>query len=443
MNAGTVIWLVRAELRLHDQPALRASLDDACARGAPWLALWLPPRQAATPWGFARLSARRLAWWQGAASALAAALADVGHALWQPPADGDAATVLAALPQPWRVHAVEQPAPEEQAQLQALRARGAQVVPHGHGTLMEAADLPFAPAAVPDVFTAFRQALQRHGTTARAPLPPPVRWPAVLPAAVEARLRRAGAQPVSPSAPAEAALALDPRHSLPLDAALPSPWAGEAAALEHLRRWCTSGAPLTYKATRNALSDRDASSHWAPWLATGALSPRQAWAAVQALEQERGATDGTAWLLFELLWRDHFRWLHLKHGRALYRARGLAAQAPARRFDPARLAAWTQGRTGCALVDAAMRELAATGKLSNRLRQIVASWWLHELAGDWRVGAAWFEHHLLDFDPCSNTGNWLYIAGLGTDPRGGRRFNPAKQTAEHDPDGAYRRRWLA
>jgi deoxyribodipyrimidine photo-lyase len=75
------------------------------------------------------------------------------------------------------------------------------------------------------------------------------------------------------------------------------------------------------------------------------------------------------------------------------------------------------------------------------MRQIVASALLHELACDWRAGAAWFEAQLLDYDPASNQGNWLSLAGRGTDPRGGRRFNLQKQAQEHDPDGAYRRLW--
>ena len=88
-----------------------------------------------------------------------------------------------------------------------------------------------------------------------------------------------------------------------------------------------------------------------------------------------------------------------------------------------------------------MRELAASGYLSNRLRQVAASYLLHELDDDWRAGAAWFEAQLVDYDVYSNQGNWLYIAGRGTDSRGGRRFNPDKQAAEYDADGAYRRLW--
>ena len=88
-----------------------------------------------------------------------------------------------------------------------------------------------------------------------------------------------------------------------------------------------------------------------------------------------------------------------------------------------------------------MRELAATGFMSNRLRQLAASYLIHDLGCDWRAGAAWFEAQLIDYDVYSNQGNWLYIAGRGTDPRGGRRFDPAKQAREHDPDGSFREMW--
>jgi deoxyribodipyrimidine photo-lyase len=76
------------------------------------------------------------------------------------------------------------------------------------------------------------------------------------------------------------------------------------------------------------------------------------------------------------------------------------------------------------------------------MRQIVASYWIYDMGGDWRAGAAWFESQLIDYDVYSNQGNWLYIAGRGTDPRGGRPFNVAKQMRDHDPDGLYRQHWL-
>jgi len=215
---------------------------------------------------------------------------------------------------------------------------------------------------------------------------------------------------------------------------------GESAALAHLRQYLERGLPHSYQRTRNGLVGLDYSSKWSPWLATGALSPRQAMAQLRQFEATHGASDGSYWLWFELLWRDYFRFLHLQHGHKLYWARGLGPTQAAPHNDQ-HFAAWCAGQTGQPLVDAAMRELAATGYLSNRLRQVAASYLIHDLACDWRAGAAWFEAQLLDYDLYSNQGNWLYIAGRGTDPRGGRRFDPVKQAATYDPDGAYQRLW--
>ena len=91
--------------------------------------------------------------------------------------------------------------------------------------------------------------------------------------------------------------------------------------------------------------------------------------------------------------------------------------------------------------DLRLHDQPATGYLSNRLRQITASYLIHDLQCDWRAGAAWFEHQLVDYDVYSNQGNWLYIAGRGTDPRGGRRFDPVQQARAYDPQGAYQDLW--
>jgi deoxyribodipyrimidine photo-lyase len=85
--------------------------------------------------------------------------------------------------------------------------------------------------------------------------------------------------------------------------------------------------------------------------------------------------------------------------------------------DPAKLEAWKEGRTGYPFIDANMRELKHSGWMSNRGRQVVASFLVRDLGLDWRHGAEHFESYLLDHDPCSNWGNWQYCAGVGADPR--------------------------
>ena len=89
-----------------------------------------------------------------------------------------------------------------------------------------------------------------------------------------------------------------------------------------------------------------------------------------------------------------------------------------------------------------MIELQKTGFMNNRGRQNVASFFCNELNMDWRLGAAYFETQLVDYDVCSNWGNWAYLAGVGNDPRGNRYFNIEKQAQDYDKNKEYRNLWL-
>jgi len=88
-----------------------------------------------------------------------------------------------------------------------------------------------------------------------------------------------------------------------------------------------------------------------------------------------------------------------------------------------------------------MIELKETGWMSNRGRQNVASFFAKDLELDWRIGAAYFEAMLIDYDVHSNYGNWMYVSGVGNDPRD-RKFNVDLQAERYDTDGRYRKLWL-
>jgi deoxyribodipyrimidine photo-lyase len=103
---------------------------------------------------------------------------------------------------------------------------------------------------------------------------------------------------------------------------------------------------------------------------------------------------------------------------------------------------WITGNTEVDFIDANMNELRLTGFMSNRGRQNVASYLCHDLKLDWRIGAAYFEQQLIDYDECSNWGNWAYIAGVGNDPRPDRYFNIEKQATVYDKNKSYRKLWL-
>lgn len=218
---------------------------------------------------------------------------------------------------------------------------------------------------------------------------------------------------------------------------------GESEALSHLERYLDSSYPKTYKRDRNAIDDWDSSSKLSPWLNLGNLSARRLKQKLDAYDQQHGANEGTHWLYVELLWREYFQWLADAVGPKLFRFQGLNAHKPLTSFYSDRFRHWREGNTPWPIVNACMRQLKTTGYLSNRGRQIAASALVNELSVDWRYGAAWFEYCLVDYDVASNWGNWQYIAGVGTDSRGGRHFNLEKQTQLFDADGVFRQRWAA
>lgn len=438
-----VLYWFRSDLRLHDHPALAQAITLATQQGATLLPVYCHAPDALTRWGFERVGPHRRAFTSDTLACLSAALAARGSRLLQ--CTGDAPAVLPVLVKALggtdecTIVCEAIAAPEEQAEVAALRAQGLTVQTVWHSSLLHPDDLPFAAAHLPPVFTAFRNAVERAQVQPRAPLPVPIVLP-VMPAIFALPPEHLGSAGQCVPLVAYAQAVGDERSSFPYGT--PAFAGGEVAALAHLTQYLARKLPHSYKQTRSGLTGVDYSSKFSPWLATGALSARQVMAQLRQFEAEHGANDGSYWLWFELLWRDYFRLLHLQHGRALYRARGLS-DPPLTAHNAQGFARWCGGQTGEPLVDAALRELAATGYLSNRLRQVAASYLVYDLHGDWRAGAAWFERCLLDYDPYSNQGNWLYIAGRGTDPRGGRRFNPQKQTQDHDADGSYRRLWSA
>lgn len=292
-------------------------------------------------------------------------------------------------------------------------------------TLYNVDDLPMPLDRLPGVFTSFRRDLERHATKWCMPLPAPANLPP-LPAAM-----------VCADVPTPKELGIDvpdadERSAFPFHDAAFAP--SEHAALAHLMQYLRTRQIDSYKATRNGLIGTEFSSKFSPWLALGIISARTIAESVRQYEHEHGANDGTYWLWFELVWRDFFAFRAMTEKSIALDGAPHSANAP--------FHIWCQGATGCRFVDAAMVELARSGWMSNRMRQIAASYLIHELKCPWKLGEWWFAKHLIDYDPASNEGNWRYIAGQGADPRGGRRFSIEHQQQSYDPQGRYAAYWL-
>ena len=419
------IYWFRNDLRLADNPALL----QACDRAERLLPVYCHPNpEAQTRWGFVRVGRHRQRFLRDALDALDAALRARGSRLIEVVgAPTEQLKRIARAVGASEIHCEQIAAPEEQATVESLRATDMSVCERWQSALFE--QLPFELSQLPTQFTRFRVAIESAGDLPRAALPPAQQLPP-LPVGID---------DCAPSRPTASTTTCDHRSAFPY--AQRDFCGASEAGLAHLKRYFNSDLPIRYKSTRNQLIGIDYSTKFSPWLATGAVSARQVHAALIEHERDQGRSDGSYWIWFELLWREYFRWLHRRHGARLYHPNGLNPKADLPSHDPTRFERWCRGECGHPLVDAGMRELAATGYLSNRMRQIVASYLIHELACDYRAGAAWFEAQLIDYDVYSNQGNWLYIAGRGTDPRGGRRFDPDWQARQYDPDERYRALW--
>ncbi|MBW4708167.1 DNA photolyase family protein [Roseobacter sp. YSTF-M11] len=270
-------------------------------------------------------------------------------------------------------------------------------------------------------------------------------WNAVKNRAVDAPLTAPSKLPAPDSWPASEDLAawhMDVAMNRGAAVVRPHVRLGEAAAQARLARFIDESV-ATYDCTRDVPAV-DGTSGLSENLSLGEISAHQCWhAGVRAREEgKRGAET----FLKELVWREFA--YHLMHHTPRILTDNWKPDwdgFPWNTDDTAAaVVAWKQGRTGIAFVDAAMRELYVTGRMHNRGRMIVASYLTKHLLTHWKIGQAWFEQCLIDWDPASNAMGWQWSAGSGPDATPYFRvFNPVTQLDKFDGNRAYANRWIA
>lgn len=413
-GTDTIIWWVRRDLRLADQPLLAAGkgrvvipvyildpLDEGLGAAPKWrLGLGLGAFADTLAAQGSRLILRR----GPALDVLRALVAETGAgAVWwgrqyDPAAKARDTDVKAAL------------------KGQGIEARSFD----GH-LLVEPWTVQTGSGGFYQVYTPFWRAVRDRAMPAPiAPLAPkaPATWPDSLPleALDMGRAMDRGADVVA-------------RHV----------HVGEAAARARLDRFIADKI-VAYADKRDLLAE-DAASGLSENLAWGEISPRALWAAGSRAMAQGAA--GAETFLKEVVWREFAYHLvhHTPHLTETNWKAGWDSFPWAGESDAA--LRWKQGRTGCAVVDAAMRELYVTGRMHNRARMLVASYLTKHLLTDWRVGQKWFAETLVDWDPASNAMGWQWVAGSGPDAAPYFRiFNPDTQAEKFDPKHRYRDRWL-
>jgi deoxyribodipyrimidine photo-lyase len=287
-------------------------------------------------------------------------------------------------------------------------------------------DINFEISKTPQVFTAFRKKLEKYV--------------AIREAATIEKLSASNRIENQTQIPTLNALGFEdfkmhPHSAFPFKG-------GETEALKRLEDYFFNSKKLGfYKKTRNGLIGVDYSSKFSSWLANGSISARTIYWKVKQFENEHFKNESTYWLIFELIWRDYFKYVSLKHGSQIFKLEGILLKEYDWSTNKNQIDKWINGETKSDFVNANMIELKETGWMSNRGRQNVASYFAKELKLDWRIGAAYFESLLIDYDVHSNYGNWMYVAGVGNDPRD-RKFNVQLQAERYDEHGKFRKLWL-
>jgi deoxyribodipyrimidine photo-lyase len=422
----TLLWF-RQDLRLQDNPALRAAL----ARGGPVIPVYVRDDAGEEPWR----PGGAAGWWLH--HSLAALQADLhGHGSRLILARGNSPAVLRELITATGAEAVcwnrrYEPAvrARDQAIAADLAAAGIAVTTGNSGLLHEPPSILNKQGRPFQVFTPFWRTCLALPVAAPMKLgvqsiPAPAKWPRSL---------------------ALAELDYEPRQNWA--SGLAATWQpGEAGGAKRLR-WFVAKAMDAYDADRNR-PDVDGSSLLSPWLHTGEIGPRQIWAAVKARSAATGVfppSNGARVFLSELGWREfaHHLLFHFPDTPERPFRGDFARFAWAEDPGGAMLHAWQRGLTGYPIVDAGMRQLWRTGWMHNRVRMIVASFLVKHLRLPWPAGAAWFWDTLVDADLANNTLGWQWSAGCGADAAPYFRvFAPVLQGQKFDPEGAYVRRWV-
>lgn len=426
-----IVWF-RQDLRLHDNEVLCEAIRQAKEIIPVYV---LDERQifGKTNFGFAKTGLFRLKF-------LLESLADLRESLHKLGSDliiriGNTEEILINLADQTKASAIfcNRERTDEEVKIQdnlekLLWNEGRELIYYRGKMLYHTADLPFPVSHTPDIFTQFRKEVERI-VPIRNPFPTPTKKFIPLSLPVDTgempTMEKLGFKDVD-------------------NKTLSGFEGGETAALHRLNEylWENEGI-LTYKETRNGLLGRNFSSRFSPWLALGCISPKKIYHEIRKFEKERKSNESTYWLIFELLWRDFFRLMGKKYKNKIFHLKGPRdLKSTLFKEDMSVFQKWADGETGVPFIDANMKELNQTGFMSNRGRQVVASFLAKELKINWLWGAEYFESNLIDYDVCSNYGNWNYIAGVGCDPREDRVFNIQTQSLKYDADGSFVKFWL-
>ena len=222
---------------------------------------------------------------------------------------------------------------------------------------------------------------------------------------------------------------------------------GRALALATLHSFLNARSIGYRGGISSPLSAPDACSRLSVYLAFGCISMREVVQKTRAHmanlpPQASRHRAGLSGFLSRLYWHCHFiqkleseptiEWRNMHRGYD-----DLREQA----FNPEYFEALKDARTGWPMVDACVVMLRETGWLNFRMRSMLVSVAAYPLWLHWRPVGEWLATQFLDYEPGIHWSQLQMQSGT-TGINTTRVYNPIKQAQDHDPHGAFVRRWL-
>lgn len=424
-----ILYWFRNNLRLQDNLSLNRALEDA--NEVSFIYIFDEKFKQQVQWGFRRVAEHRQSFLFQGLSELKRNLKEYGHQLNIYHGNTSAEIKNVYTKNNFDIIYTEEiHATEEKLEVAELKKSHIPIKTFWDSSLFYISQLPFEINQIPNSFSSFRKVIEADSIQPERPF------------ALSKKIKSIKSLELDSKEISEIALKNYSKSSFPIDKK--EFFGGEMSAKNYTLEYFKTDLASHYKQTRNELSGIDFSTKFSPWLSLGFISARTIFDFLRNYELSKIQNESTYWIFFELLWRDYFRFIFMKYDDQFFYKYGLKGRQANIHInhDDHKFKNWMMGKTNNNFINAAMIELRQSGFLSNRMRQVVASFLVYDLDCDWRAGSAWFESQLIDYDVYSNQGNWAYIAGLGTDPRGGRSFNVLKQQQNYDPNGNYIKRWL-
>ncbi len=206
---------------------------------------------------------------------------------------------------------------------------------------------------------------------------------------------------------------------------------GENSGIERVERFISEF--IQSKTVKTSLS---------PYLSQGCISPKYLYSKITNIEIKSKKKEVEE-LVRNLQLRDYHRLIAKKYTNDIFIFTGLTdKEPPSDDFTVEKVNAWISGNTDNTYVNACMKKLAGTGFLTNYQRRVVSYYFIYVLAQNWQVGASYFESILIDYDPCSNYGNWQRSAGISIDQKGEKEINFSLLTEKHNLEEEGLSYWL-